>query len=160
MAQAVLLIGGNLGDRHACMERACEMICAAAGPVVAKSQLYETAPWGFESGDMFLNQALVVETELSPHELLDTLQGIEKALGRKRDVHAAGTTEGEAVYSSRTMDIDIIFYDDLVMESERLTIPHPLAHLRNFVLIPLKEIIPDFTHPVTGQKISEMYENI
>ena len=153
MAKAVLLTGSNLGNRLGYMERACDLICAEAGPLVVKSGIYETAPWGFHSENFFLNQAVVINTELSPFGLLDAIQEIEKRLGREREEPDIGK---EKNYSSRTMDIDIIFYDDLVMEAGRLTIPHPLTCQRDFVLNPLKEIMPDFVHPVTGQKICDI----
>ncbi len=136
-ARAILLTGSNRGDRAALLEQARRLIEARVGPVVRASSVHESEPWGFEDPQSFLNQALIVETTLSPIALLDELQAIERELGRVRN---DGKREG---YAPRPIDIDILFYDDLVLDSERLTLPHPLIGEREFVLTPLREIAPD-----------------
>jgi 2-amino-4-hydroxy-6-hydroxymethyldihydropteridine diphosphokinase len=137
MHQAVLLIGGNLDDRVQLIRRA-HLLLSDFGQIVSASNLYETQAWGNVSEGNFLNQALVLKTTKSPLALLEATQEIEHQLGRSREVH----------WGNRTMDIDMIYFDDLVYQDEKLTLPHPLLAERNFVLIPLVEILPDFVHPV------------
>ena len=156
MNRVALLIGGNQGDRRALIQQATALIQERIGTVAAASSIYETAPWGefeVESGERrvenFLNQALVVETPLTAHEVLHEAQEIERQLGRVRK-------EGSKVYSSRPMDIDIIFFNDEVIESKELTVPHPRMHLREFVLAPLTEVMPDYRHPVLGKTIEQL----
>ena len=137
MHDAVLLIGGNLGERLQLIRRAHTLL-SDTGEIVATSSLYETQAWGAVSEGNFLNQALILRTPKSPAELIQSTQMIETQLGRTRETH----------WGNRTMDIDIIYYDDLVYKDKNLTVPHPLLAERNFVLIPLVEILPDFVHPV------------
>lgn len=155
MARAVVITGGNAGDGEMLMARAREEIERRAGRIVAASSLRRTKAWGFEAPD-FLNQALEIETRLTPTELLDTLQGIENLLGRDREAEARSKRETGARYVSRTMDIDIIFYDALTVAGERLTIPHPLLAVRRFVLEPLCEICPGRVHPSEGVTVREL----
>ncbi len=154
MAKAVLLTGCNLGDKRHNLKEARRRIALHVGPVLLQSAVYESEPWGFESPDTFLNQVLVCETTLAPLKLLAAIQEIETALGRIRP--DGPVPAGEKHYASRTMDIDILFYDDLILESEKLMVPHPLICSREFVLIPLKEILGDFVHPVIRKKIKEL----
>lgn len=137
MHQAVLLIGGNLGDREQLIEQA-HVLLSTLGQITCQSSLYETQAWGGASEGNFLNQALILHTSLPPLELLEATQEIEHQLGRTREVH----------WGNRTMDIDIIYVDELVYEDEKLSLPHPRIAERNFVLVPLTEILPDFIHPV------------
>ena len=104
--------------------------------------MYVSPPWGFEAREEFWNQVIVVNTRLTPREVLHETQKIEAYFGRKRE---------SGRYLSRRMDIDILFYDQLVLVSEELSIPHPLVERRKFVLIPLASVSPDFRHPVTGK---------
>ena len=143
---ATLIFGGNQGDRKALLDEAIKEM-SKIGKIAIRSSLYETAPWGFESENPFYNQIVVYNTELTPEEVLDQCQATEKKLGRVR----TGTQ-----FSSRTMDIDILFYGSQIIDTPRLTIPHPRIAQRNFVLCPLNEIMPDFIHPVSGKKISEL----
>ncbi len=145
---AIIIGGGNLGDRMGYLIEAERIISTLIGSIQLKSGVYESESWGFESDDSFLNQVFVVRTKLSPEFLLDKLLTIEKMLGRERNL--------EKSYQSRTMDLDILFYNELVYESNRLIIPHPRIAERNFVLSPLVEIMPNFIHPITGFSILEM----
>ena len=156
MARAVLITGGNIAGVKERMHRAQELINSRAGVVMRCSHRYESKAWGFESDDLFNNQVLVVDTELSPEELLRTVQEIELELGRNRTAEAEQKASTGAAYCSRPIDIDILFYDDEVVDTPDLKIPHPLLHRRDFVLTPLCEIMRDFRHPVLGKTISEL----
>ena len=142
-----LIFGGNQGDRKTLIGEAITEM-SSIGKIELCSSLYETAPWGFESENPFYNQIVVYNTELTPEEVLDKCQATEKQLGRVR----TGTQ-----FTSRTMDIDILFCDSQIINTPRLTVPHPRMALRNFVLAPLNEIMPDFVHPVTHKTISELF---
>ncbi|MDO5483183.1 MAG: 2-amino-4-hydroxy-6-hydroxymethyldihydropteridine diphosphokinase [Bacteroidaceae bacterium] len=131
---AYLSLGTNLGDKEHNLLSAISEIERRIGPVKAQSAFLATEPWGFESQNTFLNAAIRIKTELSPLELLDETQQIERDLGRQQK-----SVNGQ--YHDRIIDIDILLYDDLHISTPRLTIPHPHMHERDFVLIPLKEII-------------------
>ena len=155
MNRVALLIGGNQGDRWALIEQATELIRQRIGSVVAVSGIHETEPWGeFDTPQQnFLNRALLVETSMSAYEVLREALVIESELGRVRN-------EGNKLYSSRTMDIDLIFYNDEVINTPDLTIPHPRMHQRRFVLEPLTEIMPDYRHPVLHKTVKELLYEI
>ena len=142
-----LLLGGNIGDTKSLFAQTIKLIQTEVGDVVQKSSLYESEPWGFEHEQNFLNQVVIVETMLEPINLLDTTQQIEKEMGRVRK---------KSQYSERTIDVDILFYDNLVMESERLTIPHLMLHQRRFTLEPLVELSPIFIHPKKQKTLVEL----
>ena len=131
---AYLSLGTNLGDKEHNLLSAISEIERRIGPVKAQSAFLAPEPWGFESQNTFLNAAIRIKTELSPLELLDETQQIERDLGRRQK-----SVNGQ--YHDRIIDIDILLYDDLHISTPRLTIPHPHMHERDFVLIPLKEII-------------------
>ena len=136
MATLYLSLGTNLGDRHENLSRAQELIGREVGTVVSASDIIETEPWGFESSNRFLNMAVKVETTLQPLEVLHTTQEIERKLGRtQKSVNRE--------YHDRMIDIDILLYDDLVMNTPELTIPHPLMYQREFVMKPLSQIAPE-----------------
>lgn len=144
--KAYLLTGGNLGDRVSNLARARELIGLHAGRVEAVSSLYETAAWGKEDQPPFLNQALVIATELSPRRLLRRLLKLEKQMGRIR----------EEKYGPRLIDIDILLYDQEVHQYPLLTLPHPALPQRRFALMPLAEIVPGLMHPVLKLSIREL----
>lgn len=146
-----ILLGSNMGDREVILDMAIKEIEKRCGRIVKKSSLYESEPWGFDTDLYFLNQAIAVETELEPHDLLKELLTIEAELGRKR-------TENHIGYESRPIDLDIIYIDDLVNEDDDLILPHPRLHLRRFVLVPLCEISPDYVHPILKETNSSLLE--
>jgi 2-amino-4-hydroxy-6-hydroxymethyldihydropteridine diphosphokinase len=146
MNKAYLLTGGNEGDRYRNMQQARTNIEHICGRILQVSSVYETAPWGKTDQADFLNQVLLVETKLSPRDLLNAIFLIEEKGGRKRTVKNA----------PRTIDIDILFYNRLVLEEPGLSIPHPRIAERRFVLEPLNEISPAFLHPVLGKTIHEL----
>ena len=136
MSTLYLSLGTNLGDRRQNLKSALELIGSKVGTVVSASDIIETDPWGFESPNPFLNTVVKVETDLKPLEVLDVTQEIEQQLGR-----ATKSVNGE--YHDRLIDIDILLYDDLVMDTPELTIPHPLMYERKFVMEPLAQIAPE-----------------
>lgn len=154
MARTVILTGSDRGDKAAALAAAAEALATRVGTIVRRSQVYESEPWGFTDPETFLNQALIIETDLEPLEVLDHAQAIEQELGRVRTAHLSGMAE--RTYASRPIDIDILFYDDLRLDGERLTVPHPRIAEREFVLAPLREVMPDYVHPALGKPIREL----
>lgn len=152
MHKVYLLIGSNRGEKKILIEKAQERLGMLSVKPVLFSSFYESEPWGFESDEWFLNKAVLLETEQSPESLLRQILNIEKDLGRIR-----GAQKEE--YESREIDIDILLYDNLVIDSEFLTIPHPRMHLRKFVLEPLMEINPEIIHPVLFKSVRDLYLN-
>lgn len=147
--KAYLLTGGNLGDRVQHLTLAMARINDRLGKVIAASPLYETAPWGFSHETPFLNQALLLETALTADELMQGILEIEKSMGRVR--------EGDQ-WKERAIDIDILFYDNDIVNKEELHIPHPRLHLRRFVLEPMASIARALVHPVFGKSIGELLD--
>ncbi len=140
-------IGTNLGSRERNLSEALAMIAENIGKILMSSSVYESEPWGFKSDDKFLNMVVKVETTLSASGLLGRILMDEVLLGRVR----AGKQ-----YTSRKIDVDILFYEDLILDEESLKIPHPHLHVRKFVLIPLCEIEPEFMHPVLKKNVTEL----
>jgi 2-amino-4-hydroxy-6-hydroxymethyldihydropteridine diphosphokinase len=134
-----LLTGSNLGDRKALLDVARGEIGKEIGQVSKVSSVYESEPWGFSSDEWFLNQVIVCVTILDPQEVMARLIGIENKMGRTR--------QGSG-YTSRTIDIDMLYYGSKIVDNDSLILPHPRLHLRRFVLEPLCELAPDFVHPV------------
>ena len=159
MACAVLITGGNVGDAEQTLGKAAQLIAEEVGRVVRHSKIYRTEAWGFEAED-FRNQVLVVESQKEPLQLLDAINDIERRLGRDRAKENELKSTTGARYASRSLDIDILFYDDLVVESERLTLPHPRIAEREFVLAPLSEVVAEWRHPVNGKSVRKMYEEL
>ncbi|MBS3769953.1 MAG: 2-amino-4-hydroxy-6-hydroxymethyldihydropteridine diphosphokinase [Bacteroidales bacterium] len=149
MKEAVLLLGSNLGPRYKKLEDACDLIGKHAGKITKHSSVYESEPWGFQDENKFLNQVVFIETSLEPGALLRTLQDLEDKLGKKR-------TSQEESYSSRTIDIDILFYHNEIIETGELSIPHKLLHRRKFTLLPLSEIAGNLIHPVFNKTILQL----
>ncbi len=147
MNKVVLLLGSNLSDRVLMLAKARNYIRISIGEIKKESNIYESAPWGFDSDKAFLNQTLIVETQLKPIEILEKIKVIEKELGRvKQSVN----------YESRTIDIDILFYNDEIINLPQLIIPHPQLHKRKFTLVPLAEIDPMLNHPVFNKSILDL----
>lgn len=151
MNSVILSIGSNLGDRHSILQKALNEIAAQLGKINTISSIYESAALGFESDDCFLNLCIEVETLYTPLETLTILQSIEKENGRIRSV--------ESGYTSRPLDIDIIFYNNLILDLPTLQIPHPLYTERLFVLIPLNEISKDYLDPRTFLTLEQVLYN-
>ena len=150
MPTILLALGTNLGDRVANLARARERL-AQHLLLQAISPIYETEPWGVLDQPMFLNQTLKAETDLAPEALLDLAKSIEREMGREF---------GGIRYGPRIIDIDILAYEDLVFRSSRLTIPHPRLPERAFVLVPLADIAPDWRHPLSGLRVSDMLARV
>ncbi len=141
-----LLFGSNLGDRAGILQEAMKSISKTIGPVIKQSSLYESAAWGPVAQPDFLNLVAVVETELSPDEILSKTRAIEREAGPPKAV----------LWGPRHLDIDILFYDAIRMNQKDLIIPHPRLHTRNFTLQPLVEIEPDYMHPVLNKSMSQL----
>jgi 2-amino-4-hydroxy-6-hydroxymethyldihydropteridine diphosphokinase len=148
MNKVYLALGTNLGDKALNLLQAISYITKEIGNLSAVSSVYESEPWGFESVNEFLDMVVCVETLLPPEEILSITQSIEKKIGRDEKTNHS--------YQDRIIDIDIIVYDDMILNSDKLTIPHPLFHKRRFVLDPMNEIAPEFIHPVLNKKVSEL----
>ena len=136
MATLYLSLGTNLGDRRSHLETAISHIARKVGTIVSASDIIETEPWGFDSSNSFLNMVVKVETHLQPLEVLHATQNIEHLLGRTEK-----TVNGQ--YKDRVIDIDLLLYDDIVMNTPELTLPHPRMYQRSFVMDPLTQIAPD-----------------
>lgn len=153
MSIAYLCLGSNSGNRLQFIEQAISLLNLAENiKIIRSTALYETEPWGVKNQNWFLNIIVEIKTDLSPQDLLLKCMSIEKTLGRNRDK--------EQRWGERTIDIDIIFYNKDVVNTDMLTIPHPRMHQRAFVLVPLLELIPDFIHPVLNKTISDLYDEL
>ena len=147
--KAYLGIGTNLGDRTANLDRAIALLAEQAGHVLACSSFIQSEPWGFHSEEIFLNAVVAIDTPLTPHELLISTQAIEREMGR---IHK--TLNGN--YTNRIIDIDILLYEDLIIDTPNLQIPHPYLLQRAFAYQPLLEIAPHIIHPHEKKAISSI----
>lgn len=145
-----LSLGSNLGDREKNLETALSELKNEGIVILKKSSIYETAPWGYEKQPEFLNMAMEGLTLLEPYDLLKLIKEIENKMGRKKTIK----------YGPRVIDIDIIFYNNIILKSEVLTIPHPLMHKREFVLKPLCEIASEFIHPELKISVKKLLDNL
>ena len=145
---SLILIGSNQGQRELTISQSIKMLAERCGEVFLLSSLYETEPWGFIAEQNFLNQVVALDTEKNPYDLLRELLMIEKELGRKRH-----DVEG---YESRPIDLDILYYDDMIINDNDLILPHPRLHKRRFALMPLCDIAADFIHPVFKRSNREL----
>jgi len=146
MSTIYLLLGANLGDRFSQLSNAFREIEERVGSGIKYSAIYETAAWGKEGDPSYLNQVICVNTNLAPHKLLKTIHEIESDLGRTRQLR----------WESRLIDIDILFYDEMVLNDPDLVIPHPYIQKRKFTLVPLAEIAPKYKHPVLLKTVEQL----
>lgn len=153
MAIVYLALGSNKGDRVGYVQQATSLLGAVEGiKIVRTSSLYETQPWLEQQTTWYVNAVIEVKTTLTPHDLLDECQRIEKQLGRNREL--------EGHFGDRTMDIDILFYDKEIINEKDLQIPHKYLHQRAFTLVPMLEINPDFVHPELGKNVADLHEEL
>ncbi|MBR4402061.1 MAG: 2-amino-4-hydroxy-6-hydroxymethyldihydropteridine diphosphokinase [Flavobacteriales bacterium] len=146
-----LSLGGNVGDTREIFRVAMDEITREIGEIISRSSVIITPPWGFSAENDFMNMALIVKSDITPSEVLGKIWEIEYRGGRVRP-------QGVEGYSSRTLDIDIIFIDDMVIDTPRLKVPHPLAHRRRFVLEPICEMSPNYIHPIIGESIKTLLD--
>lgn len=147
MNTCFFLLGGNLGDKEENLRRAVALLEEKLGSTAKKSNIFITAAWGNENQPEFYNQAISIDTTLSAIELLKTVLETEEQLGRKRN---------NDKWQERTIDIDILFYNDEIIDLPELKIPHPFIHERKFVLVPMNEIASNFVHPVLRKTIKQL----
>ena len=144
--EVVLGLGSNIGKSKDILETAKDLINNKIGTIVSCSKLYYTQAWGVEKQPNFYNQCIIVETDLSPYELLNTTQSLENLIVRKKEFH----------WGPRQIDIDILFYADYIIDEDNLKIPHSLLHIRRFVLEPLNEIAPELIHPILNKSVASL----
>ena len=146
MSKVYLSIGSNKGNRSVLINKAIDEIEKKVGIIISRSSIYQSKSWGFDSND-FYNLCLLIDTDIMPKSLLINLKKIEKSMGRE-DIDGS--------YSDRFIDIDILFYDNIIIDSEDLKIPHPKIEIRKFVLIPMLEIADDYVHPILNKTIRQL----
>ena len=152
MAIVYLGLGTNIGNRRGNLVKAAALLAERVGDILALSGFMETEPWGFESENLFLNAAIKMETPLTPDELLSATQAIEREMGREK--------KSDGSYHDRVIDIDILLYDNRVIEQLGLIVPHPLMQERLFVMAPLAEIAPFERHPLLGRTFMELADSL
>jgi 2-amino-4-hydroxy-6-hydroxymethyldihydropteridine diphosphokinase len=146
MNRVYIQLGSNLGDREGYLKQSQTMLIDEIGLIIKKSSIYESSPWGVENQGSFLNQVLLLETDIRPFDLLDIILNIEKEMGRVRIEK----------WGERIIDIDILFYNDEIIETNNLCIPHPYISKRRFVLSPLDEIAKNYIHPILKKTINKL----
>ena len=146
MNRVYIQLGSNLGDREGYLKQSQVMLIDEIGLIIKKSRIYESSPWGVENQGSFLNQVLLLETDVKPFDLLDRILNIEKEMGRVRIEK----------WGERIIDIDILFYNDEIIETNNLCIPHPYISKRRFVLSPLEEIAKNYIHPILQKTINKL----
>jgi 2-amino-4-hydroxy-6-hydroxymethyldihydropteridine diphosphokinase len=146
MNRVYIQLGSNLGDREGYLKQSQVMLIDKIGLIIKKSSIYESSPWGVENQGSFLNQVLLLETDVKPFDLLDRILNIEKEMGRVRIEK----------WGERIIDIDILFYNDEIIETNNLCIPHPYISKRRFVLSPLDEIAKNYIHPILQKTINKL----
>ena len=146
MSKVYLSIGSNKGNRSVLINKAIDEIEKKVGKIISRSSIYQSKSWGFDSND-FYNLCLLIDTDIVPKSLLVNLKKIEKSMGRE-DIDGS--------YSDRFIDIDILFYDNIITDSEDLKIPHPKIEIRKFVLVPMLEIADNYVHPILNKTIKEL----
>lgn len=153
MAIVYLSLGSNKGDRIGYVQQAASLLGAQENiTIVRSSSFYETEPWNMSTQTWFVNAVIEIKTKLTPQELLEVCQRIEKQLGREK--------KETQDYLDRTIDIDILFYNKDIIQEENLTIPHKFVHLRAFTLVPMMELNSEFVHPVIHKNIVEMHNDL
>ena len=150
MQQVVIGLGGNIGDTKSFLAQAIRLIEQEIGVIKLKSSLYQTKAWGVENQPDFTNMVVQLETVLSPEEVLKACLMIEQKIGRDRS--------GKNKWAERIIDIDVLFYEDEIINTPKLTLPHSYIHERNFVLYPLEEILPGLVHPILLKTVRELKE--
>ena len=155
--RVTLLTGSNAPDREAILHRTATLLAERVGPIVSRSRIYTSAAWGFSSEEPFANQALRLETSLTPIEVLDAALEVEQIVGRDRAQEAREKELSGERYASRVVDVDVMFCDDEIISEPRLQVPHPLLHEREFALEPLCEIMADYRHPQLGRSLKDIY---
>lgn len=151
MTKVYLGLGSNLNNKKENLETAITLLGQRTGKLISRSSVIETEPWGYTSQNSFLNGVVLIETDLDPMELLDLVKTIELEMGRTQI-----KIKGVAEYQDRIIDIDILLFGNLIMETPSLKIPHPMMHKRKFVLEPLGEIAPGVIHPVMQKTVSDL----
>lgn len=155
--RVALLTGSNAPDRETILQRTAALLVERIGRLVAHSAIYTSSAWGFRSERDFANQALLLQTELEPEQVLDEALAVEQIVGRDREAESRERALTGERYASRVVDVDIILCEDHIISTPRLRVPHPLMHEREFVLRPLCEIMAAERHPLLGRTIEELY---
>ena len=158
--RVVLLTGSNAPSREAILKLAAELLEQRVGTITARSRIYASQAWGFSSDEPFANQALVLDTNLSPLEVLDAALAVEQQVGRDRAREQQQKELSGERYASRVVDVDVMFCDDEIISTPRLRVPHPLLHEREFALEPLCEIMGHYRHPVLGRSLQDIYREL
>jgi len=149
MSRIYLGIGSNLGNKEQNIKTAMKLVAERVGTIVIQSSICKTMPWGFHSDNIFFNAAACVETNLTPMQVLSVIKLIEMEMGRT-------SKSAQGMYEDRIIDLDLLFYEDQVINEVMLTVPHPLLQYRMFVLMPMVEIAPDLIHPVLKLPMREL----